>query len=258
MRLRHRGQLAVAATCLLFATACVTTHEEGGIPTAKPDLVEAARLNTQLGIDYARQGKNDLALEKLQRALDQDDSSALTHSTIAFVYARAGDDKLADKHYRRAIQIDPKDPEVHNNFGVFLCANGRPKDGEEQLKLAAADSRYRTPEVALTNAGVCARKLPDLAKAEAYLRQALQINPQFPDALAQMAWLSYQKKDYLKSRAFLQRYQLVGRPTPETLKIGMLTETALGDTAAARAYEQRLKREFPDFVDGASPPVTSP
>ncbi len=247
---------------LVLLAGCVTGTDADapqGSAAVKPDLAEAARLNTQLGIDYARQGQNDLALEKLKRAVEQDDRLPLAQSSIAFVYARLGESKLADRHYRRAIELDPDDPSVRNNFGVFLCGNGRVAEGEAMLRQAAENRRYRTPEAALTNAGVCARKLPDLAKAEQYFRDALKLNPQFPDALAQMAWLSYQKKDYLRSRAFLQRYQMVGPATPETLQIGALTETALGDAASARAYQQRLQKEFPESVDsGKLPPVPAP
>lgn len=248
------GMLAAAAGCV--SGGGEVAGDRGGTP---PDPLEAARLNTQLGVDYARQGQDELALEKLKRALDQNDGLALTHSTIAFVYARQGDDKLAEQHYRRAVELDSTDPDVRNNYGVFLCAHGRPSEGEAQLQRAIQDKRYRTPAVALTNAGVCARRKPDLAKAERYFREALKADSQFPDALAQMAWLSYQKKDYLRVRAFLQRYQLVGKPTPETLQIGALNEQALGDAAAARAYQQRLRQEFPEYLDGGSlPPMPTP
>jgi len=244
------------AGLLWLPAACVTTTstERGTVENSgQVDYAEAARLNTQLGIDYARQGQDDLALEKLKRALDQDPRLADAHSTIAFVYARRGDDELADRHYRRALDLTP-DALVKNNYGVFLCAHQRADEAARYFREAAQDKAYRTPEVALTNAGVCARKKPDLDGAERDFRAALQINPGFADALAQMAWLTYQRKDYLRSRAFLQRYQQVGAPTPETLLIGALTEHALGDTVAARAYEQRLRKEFPESEESGNLP----
>ena len=47
--------------------------------------------------------------------------------------------------------------------------------------------RYKTPERALENAGACAKRIPDLEKAENYLRKALSINPKLPLALSEMA-----------------------------------------------------------------------
>ena len=67
-----------------------------------------------------------------------------------------------------------------------------------------------------------------------------------------MAWLCYQKKDFWRARAFLQRYELAGRPTAETLWIGLQTERALEDADATERYERRLKTEFPESDEAAS------
>lgn len=250
----NRLRLSLFASLLLtgLLSACVTTNDKGQTSASRPDLREAAKLNTQLGIDYARQNQDDLALEKLQRAVKQDPSLAEAHAALAFVYARRGDVKAADGHYRRAVELNPGDPSTQNNYGVFLCAHKRAADADRFFIAAAQNRQYRTPEAAWTNGGVCARKIPDLPKAQRYFREALRINPRFSDALAQMAWLSYQQRDYLRARAFLQRYQQVGTPTPETLMIGALTERALGDRAAAQAYEQRLRKEFPESEESGN------
>lgn len=230
----------------LTSSGCVTT-EEVPLPGSEPNLEEAARLNTQLGIDYMRKGQLDLALEKLKKALDQDPDLATAHSSIAFVYARRGENKLAEKHYREALDQNSEDPFTLNNFGVFLCGQGETKDAEKYFLRAARTRDYATPEAAWTNAGVCLRRDPKhAARAEQYFREALRINPQFPDALAQMAQLTYEKKDHLRARAFLQRYESVARATPQSLLIGARNERELGDMQSARAYERRLKTEFPD------------
>ena len=245
------------AALVLLPAACITTtsNDQGAVENdAKPDFAEAAKLNTQLGIDYARQNQDALAMEKLKRAIEQDPRLPDAHSTIAYLYAKRGEDALADRHYKRALELNPKDASTKNNYGVFLCAHRRGGEADRLFQEAAQDKQYRTPEVALTNAGVCARKKPDLVAAERDFRAALKANPSFADALAQMAWLSYQQKDYLRARAFLQRYQQAGAPTPETLLIGARTEHALGDTVAARAYEQRLLKEFPESEESGNLP----
>lgn len=233
---------------LVFAlSGCVTTNEDGALVKEEgPDLVEASRLNTELGVDYMRRGLHDLALEKLQRALGQDERNAEAHTAMALLQSRRGDDDAAEKHYRRALALGGDDPSIRNNFGVFLCANGDPREAEKYLLGAARDPDYRTPQAAWTNAGVCAMQLPDIEKAERYLRKALEIDPGFPDALAQMARVSLEQKQYLKARAFLQRYERVGPPTAATLWVGARTEAALGDRAAASRYESRLRSEFPE------------
>lgn len=231
---------------LCFLAACTTTEQQLH-PGTKPDLQEAAKLNTQLGIDYLRKGQIDLALEKLKKALEQDSSLGMAHSTIALIYQRKGEIKLAEHHYREALDQNSDDPFTLNNFGVFLCGQGEFKEAEKYFQKAAHTKDYASPEDAWANAGVCIRNDPKNAdRAEEYFRQALQLNPRHPNALAQMASLTYDKKDYLRARAFLQRYQAVARDTAQTLALGARTERALGDMQSVRSYERRLKTEFPD------------
>lgn len=240
-------RFVIASACLVAASGCVTTNADGVVlPKKEPDLEEAARLNTQLGVDYMRRGQNGAALEKLKRALDQDEQYAPAHTAIALIYADRGEHRAAEKHYRRALSLRPDDPAVRNNFGAFLCERGKHEAADRNFLEAARNPQYQEPAKAWLNAGVCARRVPDLKKAERYFRQALKIVPQSPDALGQMAWVSLQQQDYLSARAFLQRYQQVARMTPETLLVGYQTETALGDARAAFAYADRLRRDFPD------------
>lgn len=207
---------------------------------------EAARANLQMGGEYARKGEYALAVDKLERAIKEDSELAQAHSMLAYVYSKMGQNGLAEEHYRKALMLDTTDAAVRNNFGVFLCANGKAAEGQRLFIEAATNKNYSTPAAAWTNAGVCARTQSDLAGAERHFREALAVNPQFPDALAQMAWLTYQKHDFLRCRGFLQRYEGVAQPTAETLWIGAMNERQLGDLEAARNYESRLRREFPE------------
>ena len=122
-----RTHRAAALALLLLLGACTTTETAAPGAQTKPDLEEAARLNAQLGIDYMRKGQFELALEKLKKALDQDDDLGIAHSAIALVYQRKGESKLAGKHYRQALRLNADDPLTLNNFGIFLCGQGDAK-----------------------------------------------------------------------------------------------------------------------------------
>jgi type IV pilus assembly protein PilF len=132
-----------------------------------------------------------------------------------------------------------------NLYGAFLCRNDREEEAERYFAQAAKDRRYRTPEVALTNAGVCLLRKPDPDSAEAYFRQALVANPRFADALWHMSRLSFERGNYLQARAFIQRYAEVGAMSPAALWLGVRLERELGDGEAAARYAERLKQEFP-------------
>lgn len=241
--------LALLWLCMLATAGCarVTTSEPAAPPPRAPaDMEEAARVNTELGVAYAREGQFDVAQEKLERALQQNANYAPAHSTLAIVYQQRRDPVKAEEHYRRALRLSPRDPHTRNNFGVFLCGQGRVDEAEALFLQAASDPDYREPEAAYTNAGVCARRVPDLDRAEKHFREALALQPKHAEALAQMASLYFDRKDYLRARAYLQRYEQVGPPTAVTLWIGAKVEFALGDELAASDYARRLKSQFPE------------
>lgn len=235
-------QFLRTAVFALLLSACASNSD---VPPGV-DLKEAARINTQLGVDYMRKNQMEFALSKLKRAVDQDPEYALAHSTLAFCYAKMGEQDLAEKEYRRALNLEPDNGSIRNNFGVFLCGQDKAVEARRLLLDAAKDKAYATPEAAWTNAGVCSRKQKDLETAESDFREALKLNAEFPDALAQMADLSYQRKDYLRARAFIERYMTVAQATPATLWIGLMTERKLGNFSTARQYEKQLKRDFPE------------
>ncbi|HUP92382.1 MAG TPA: type IV pilus biogenesis/stability protein PilW [Solimonas sp.] len=240
-----RSWLALLAAVLALA-GCVST----GRPS-DANLVEAARINTELGIDYMRKGQMEPALEKLKRAIGQDPNNSVAQSAIAYVYQTRSEPELAEKHYRQALALDAENADARNNFGVFLCGRGEYAEADKYFLKAAQDPKYTTPDVAYTNAGVCAKSF-NATKAENYFRKALEANPKSPDALAQLASIAFRGKDYLRTRAFLQRFEAVGKPTAEMLWIGAQTEREMGDDLAARKYELRLRREFPDSAEAAN------
>jgi type IV pilus assembly protein PilF len=232
--------VALLITASLLVAACAQQRP-------MEEQREASQANTRLGVEYMKQGDNTIALEKLKKAVQQDPSSVDANAALGLVYARLHDKPLADKYLSKALDLDPSNAGLLNNYGVFLCHEQRqPQRAEGYFLRAAQSPRYPTPEVAYTNAGVCARKLPDMAKAESFFRQALERNANFPDALIQMALVSADNGNYLSARAFLQRYEAVGPASRDTLALGMRIESSLGNRGDADRYADRLRREFPD------------
>ncbi len=232
---------------LLFALAlagCAT----GGDPALqgrKPDYAEAARINTQLGIDYFRQGRTLLAIEKLERARDQDDSLPATHATLGLAYAKIEEFGAAEKAFAKALKLSDNEPNILNNYGVFLCDRGQAEKAEAIFMQSVANTRYATPEVAYANAGSCAQRLGQDGRAENYLRRALELNPRYGDAMLKLAELSLKNHDYLRARAFIQRYESLYEANADSLLMGLRTEFALGDYAASSDYANRLRKTVP-------------
>lgn len=245
---------AAAAMMVLAMAGCVTTG--GDVPESHPK--EAASLNAQMGLQYMEQGNDELAMEKLQHALKLDPHSAAAHHYIALLDVKLGKNKEAEEHYHRALDETPNDPNLLNNYGLFLCRQHRLDEALEKFLAAAKQPFYRTPELAYSNAGVCAMEVPDLKKAEDYFRAALRQNPKMPDALYGMADLSYKQQRYLRARAFVQRYLDAAPAGPQVLLLATQVERKLGDQASAARYADQLRNKFPtspeaDVLDEAAP-----
>lgn len=234
---------------LICLAACVSEETRTGLGTPAPNLDEAAKANTSLAIEYAMQGKNDLALEKISRALEQNSDYQPAQAAAALIHARRGDNEEATRYFKRALSLNPSDVSTRNNYGVFLCDQGKTESAMELLTAAAGDRNYEGAAKAWTDAGICLRRTGDFNASADYFRRALELEPEQPEALLQMAAVSAQGKDWLRVRAFLQRRERVAKPNAECLKLAIQSERELGDAAAAETYRQKLLRNFPESRD---------
>lgn len=207
---------------------------------------KAAELNMRLGLNYLQRGDYAIAMEKLQKALKQNPDLPSAHNTIALLYQRLGETDKAREHLEQAVRRAPDYSEAQNNFGVFLCRQGEYKESEKRFLKAIENPLYRSKARALENAGLCLQRVPDLQQAEIYFRQALQIEPSLPKSLEQMALLSYQQKNYLQARGYIQRYQQATSWTAPALLLGIKIENKLGDQNAVASYSLMLRSHFPD------------
>lgn len=235
---------------ILFAgllSACETLPTTEATTGGKPKAANrVAELQTDLGISYLRQGKIELAWNRLQRALDADPNYSTAHNAMGLVQERLNDPEKAEEHYRRAVTLNPSDSAAQTNYGSFLCRQNRYEEGERRFLQAAKNPLYEQPEIAYANAGVCWKRAGQYEKAERYLRAALEINPKIPVALLAMSEVSFQTGKYLPARAYLQRYLAVSSHSPQSLWLGVQIERKLGDKNSASSYAMMLKSNYPD------------
>jgi len=205
---------------------------------------QAAVANMNLGAGYLQQGRYDLAVERLQRALAQNPRLVEAHTYIALAYDQIGSMADAETHYLRATQLDSSNSVAANAYAVFLCRQNRWQDAKPYFRRAAENPTYATPDVALTNAGMCARDAGALDEAAESFRAALTRNPTSRDALTNMMELSYQTGNNLQSRAFVQRYLAAHAPTAPVLLTCVNVERALNDQTAADRCAAQLRSGF--------------
>jgi type IV pilus assembly protein PilF len=243
--------LMIALVPLVLLQGCTpvqstrTTDEMGELGEEAGDP-SAADVYVKLAVAYMREGQMEQALKKAKRGVRLDPNSPSANNVIALLYERLGDNELAERHYKRAVRLDPKDPYIRNAYGSFLCAQERYEEADQEYVQALRNPLYKTPEVALTNAGICAGRSNKVELAESHFRRALQANPRFPLPLVHMAQISLDKGNYLSSRGYLQRYLEVAKHSARTLWLGIQAERELGDLDAVASYELLLRGKFPD------------
>ncbi|MFZ5533642.1 MAG: type IV pilus biogenesis/stability protein PilW [Pseudomonadota bacterium] len=222
----------------LLAAGCATKA-----PTKGNDA-DALRYSLQLGYGYLENGQYAIALEKFQRALVLDPDSSDAYLGMAETYARLAQYEKADLNYRKAIGLAKNPGAAHNNYGAFLCSQGRVPAAETEFKAAVADPAYPTPAYAYTNAAVCMRKLADRGKAKHYLDQANRADPRFAQAWFEQAGLALEQQQPEAAKAYLERFHQLAPPGRESMMLSYRIESALGNTAAAERLAARIQKEF--------------
>lgn len=240
------NRLLVLCVAVVAISGCVTESSTARKKPA-PDPQELSQINTRLGLEYARGGQYEQAVDRLEKALDYDGRNVDAHVAMALVRTQLGEVDLAEKHYREALALRRDDGVILNNFGQFMCRVGKVEKGEELLLRATELPLYPTPEAAWTNAAACALIDDREVVAEERFRKALTINPRLSGALFPMARISYEKGEFLSARGYLHRLAEVANPqSAAALLLGVKVERALGNKDAEASYALLLRKRYPN------------
>lgn len=237
----------VAIVCLIIILSTLGCSSSGDRKSKNVQLTRdgPAEVYVKLGKRYMSRGKNDVALNYLERAIQTDDKNSEAHNAIAVLYGRLKKDDVSLHHFKRAIKLDPNNAGARNNYGRFLCDQGKYPEAQEQFETAYNNPLYNRSWFALTNAGACSLKSGDKIEAERFFRLALEKNSRFAPALKEMIKLNFERKKYFQVRAFLQRYLNVAQHTPDTLWLGIQAENELGNQNAVSSYALLLRNKYP-------------
>lgn len=255
-----RPRLVVVLAAMLIA-ACSSNPastpperptREAPPPQQMASPQERARLHTDLGTGYYERGQMDVALSELNTAVALDPNYAQAYNIYGLIYAVLGEDRKAEQNFERALQLAPNDSDIHHNWGWYLCQHKREREALAQFETAVANPLYRTPEIALVNAGRCAQAIGDARAAEGYFRRALAAQPGNALASYGLAQIAYKERRYDEARAAMRSAMQTNSPAPEALRLGMCVERKLGDRQAELSYASQLKNRYPDAPETRS------
>jgi type IV pilus assembly protein PilF len=213
---------------------------------------ERARIHTELAAGYFELGNMGVALEEVTIAQQADPSYPPVYNVAALVYAALKDDRRAEENFNRALRLSPSDADTNNNYGNYLCQRKREEEGIRHLLVAVQNPLYQTPERSLVNAGVCARRRGDNAAALEFFQRAVTLRPNQPQALYQLAELSFAANNFAAAQGYLRRLAQVAPGTADVLWLGLRVERNLGNAIAEASYAQQLRKNFPESKEAAA------
>ena len=241
--------LGGCATSVSTTSGPITDAQVARDTTPNEDASRRARVRMELALAYFGRGQYDVALEELAEALKFDPTYPKLYSIYGLVYAELGDDAKAESNFRRALELAPSDSEIRGNWGWYLCTHGKVRESIGEFEAALRNPLYKSPEIALINAGKCSAQMGDTAAADQYFRRALVLKPGNPVAAYNLALLSYRGGKLEDSRALMRFAMAQNPPPPEALYLGMCVERKLGDKAAEESYVAQLRNRYPNSAE---------
>ncbi|MGV7210228.1 type IV pilus biogenesis/stability protein PilW [Oxalobacteraceae bacterium A2-2] len=252
------GSATLALAALLALAGCASQRSgKAELPTASDQTAvqRKVEIRMQLAVGYYEQGQYAVALDEVKLALAADPDYAEGYGMRALIYQAMGEMALAGDNFVRALALKPGSPELENNYGSFLCQSGRVAEALRHFDAALANPGYQSPAKAANNAGACAIRLKEYARAEGYLLRALQLTPDLPATNANLARVYYEQRDYVRANFFITRLGKVARMeslTADVLWLAIKVQHQLGDQGAEAGWASQLRRHHSGSAEYAA------
>lgn len=240
-----------AVCCALILSACATKTLEGakndGLSgTENMDKQKRAAIRMQLAIDYYQQGQQKVALEEIKQALISAPDMVDAYNVRGLIFMDMGEKQLAEDNFLYALKLAPNNSDVAQNYGWFLCQNGRERQAMSYFEQALKDPHYTGAGKTLSTAGICSLKLKDNVGAERYLMMAFRADPGNPSVNINLAKMLYERGDYEKAHFYIERMVKAEVLTPEVLWLAIRIESKRGDQISVGSLSTQLRRRYPD------------
>jgi type IV pilus assembly protein PilF len=163
--------LAVMAICTSACTSNLQVQKKQG---------EASR---NLGEVYFRQGNYTEALREFLKAESLYPDDPFLQNDLGLTYKAKKKPDLAIIHFNKALALKPDYPSVKNNLGTVYLDKGEWDVAIEYFKEVVGSLVYGSPHLPLSNIGWAYYNKKAYVHAEKYYIEALEIAPNFINAL---------------------------------------------------------------------------
>ena len=139
------------------------------------------------GIMHLREGRTDLALDELKKAVKEDPKSPYFQKGLGLAYAAKREWKDAIACFRKALELNPYYVDVRNDLGAALIGSGDREAGKNEFLAAYSDPTNPTPEISARNLGAAYLEEKNLAEAANWFRTSVARNKAYPAAYTGLA-----------------------------------------------------------------------
>jgi Tfp pilus assembly protein PilF len=238
--INHRSSaIAVLLGLALLLSACTTAPGEK--QDRAEDLARAEAIRN-LGEAYLREGNTAAALREFKKAEALTPDDYFLHYDLGLAYLSKKRYDLAIEHFQKAVDLNPDYAPAVNSLGNAYAARGDWDQAIKYYKQVSANVFYATPHYPLSNLGLAYYHKQEYTLSERYYQEALEIQPNFVNALAGLA----------------QTYDAVGR-FPEAVSLlekavradpdSALLRFQLGKSYARAGDRQRAYASFSKVID---------
>ena len=135
----------------------------------------SVRMNTNLGLHYAAQGRYEESIMLLRAVREQNPRSAIAHLNLGNAYHAMGKLQDAREELMRANELCPSSASVLQSIGLLDMSEGKVNDAVERYKSALALSPHNI--VVRLDLATAYIQESEFGKAEQTLREALSFDP---------------------------------------------------------------------------------
>jgi len=249
--IRFRFGLGIMALIMAALAGCAAVPSVSSVdelPTSsdQTDVQKRASIRLQLAVNYYEQRQWKTALDEIKQSLSIDPRNADAYGVRALIYMEMKENRLAEDNFLHALKLSPRNPDISNNYGWFLCQNGREAASITYFGDAFGNRSYQSPSKALNNAGVCSMKVKQSDEALKYFLRAFQIDPNHPLTNAYLAKIFSDRRDTMRARFYLNRLSKSEAMTPDVLWVAIKTAHKLGERDSEMSLAAQLRRNYPN------------
>ncbi|MFN4355446.1 tetratricopeptide repeat protein [Parvibaculum sp.] len=151
------------------------------------------------GVAFQKTGQQDAAIADYSRAIDAGGLPkpvlARAHYNRGIAYGQAGENDAAERDYRAAIELSPGYAAAYHNLANLERRRGAHENAILSYTAALEYMQGRERRLSLYGRALAHERIGDMTRAEADLRQALAIDPEFDLAATKLASLQAQYAD---------------------------------------------------------------